>query len=77
MKLILEDIKKSFDKKEVLRGAAFTFETGNIYGLLGRNGAGKTTLFNCVKVVRKNLCKVRSLELAIRGRRSPFLQSKS
>ena len=48
MKLILKDIKKNFDKKEVLRGASFTFETGKIYGLLGRNGAGKTTLFNCV-----------------------------
>lgn len=48
MKLILDDIRKSFDKKEVLRGASFTFETGNIYGLLGRNGAGKTTLFNCI-----------------------------
>lgn len=48
MKLILNEIKKSFDKKEVLRGASFTFETGKIYGLLGRNGAGKTTLFNCI-----------------------------
>lgn len=48
MKLILNELKKSFDKKEVLRGASFTFETGKIYGLLGRNGAGKTTLFNCV-----------------------------
>ena len=26
----------------------FTFESGKIYGLLGRNGAGKTTLFNCL-----------------------------
>ena len=48
MKLVMEDIKKSFEKKEVLRGASFTFETGYIYGLLGRNGAGKTTLFNCI-----------------------------
>lgn len=48
MKLVLNDIKKSFEKKEVLRGATFTFETGRIYGLLGRNGAGKTTLFNCI-----------------------------
>ncbi len=48
MKLILNELKKSFDKKEVLRGASFTFETGKIYGLLGRNGAGKTTLFNCI-----------------------------
>ncbi len=48
MKLILSNIAKTFDKKEVLRGASFSFETGNIYGLLGRNGAGKTTLFNCM-----------------------------
>ncbi len=48
MKLILNDIKKSFEKKEVLKGASYTFEQGCIYGLLGRNGAGKTTLFNCI-----------------------------
>lgn len=48
MKLILENVKKSFDNKEVLKNASFTFEKGKIYGLLGRNGAGKTTLFNCI-----------------------------
>lgn len=48
MELVLRDIKKTFDKKNVLRGASFRFERGKIYGLLGRNGAGKTTLFNCL-----------------------------
>jgi ABC-2 type transport system ATP-binding protein len=48
MKLILSDIVKNFDKKKVLRDTSFTFEKGEIYGLLGRNGAGKTTLFNCI-----------------------------
>ncbi len=48
MKLIIRDLHKSYDKKEVLRGASFTFEKGKIYGLLGRNGAGKTTFFNCI-----------------------------
>jgi len=48
MKLILNKLRKSFEKKDVLCGASFTFETGKIYGLLGRNGAGKTTLFNCI-----------------------------
>lgn len=48
MKLVIRDLKKNFDKKEVLKGASFTFEQGKIYGLLGRNGAGKTTLFNCL-----------------------------
>lgn len=48
MRFVIEQLAKSFDKKEVLRDVTFTFETGRIYGLLGRNGAGKTTLFNCV-----------------------------
>ncbi len=48
MKLLIKDIKKNFENKEVLRGASFVFEKGKIYGLLGRNGAGKTTLFNCI-----------------------------
>ena len=48
MELILDQIKKSFGEKEVLKGASYTFRKGAIYGLLGRNGAGKTTLFNCL-----------------------------
>lgn len=48
MKLIIKDLKKNFEKKEVLRDISFEFEKGKIYGLLGRNGAGKTTLFNCI-----------------------------
>ncbi len=48
MKLRIEDIKKTFGTKEVLKGASYTFEKGKIYALLGRNGSGKTTFFNCV-----------------------------
>ena len=48
MELLLKDITKKFDNKEVLKGANFNFKKGKIYGLLGRNGAGKTTLFNCL-----------------------------
>ena len=48
MKLIIERLKKNFEKKEVLKDINFEFEKGKIYGLLGRNGAGKTTLFNCL-----------------------------
>ena len=51
MKLVIENVKKRFDKKEVLKGIDFEFEKGKIYGLLGRNGAGKTTLFNCLNEV--------------------------
>lgn len=48
MKVVIEHLAKSFEKKEVLKDISFTFESGKIYGLLGRNGAGKTTLFNCL-----------------------------
>ena len=48
MKLVIKNLKKSFEKKQVLKDINFSFEKGKIYGLLGRNGAGKTTLFNCI-----------------------------
>lgn len=48
MKFTIEHLSKNFDNKQVLRDISFTFESGKIYGLLGRNGAGKTTLFNCI-----------------------------
>ena len=48
MQLVIKNLKKNFDKKEVLKNINFEFEKGKIYGLLGRNGAGKTTLFNCL-----------------------------
>ncbi|MBR2246506.1 MAG: ABC transporter ATP-binding protein, partial [Bacilli bacterium] len=48
MKLIIENLNKKYDKKEVLKDIDFTFEEGKIYGLIGRNGAGKTTLFNAI-----------------------------
>jgi len=48
MKLILNNLSKSFNKKEVLNNINFTFESSKIYCLLGRNGVGKTTLFNCL-----------------------------
>ena len=48
MKLVIKNLKKNFERKEVLKEINFEFEKGKIYGLLGRNGAGKTTLFNCL-----------------------------
>ena len=48
MRLSVNNLSKSFDKKSVLDNVSYTFEQGKIYGLLGRNGAGKTTMFNCL-----------------------------
>ena len=48
MKLIIENLNKSYEDKRVLEDINFTFEQGKIYGLIGRNGVGKTTLFNSI-----------------------------
>ena len=48
MQFVIDHLSKKFEKKEVLRDVNFVFESGKIYGLLGRNAAGKTTLFNCL-----------------------------
>lgn len=48
MKLQIVDLIKNYNEKKVLQHAAFTFEQGKIYSILGRNGAGKTTLFHCM-----------------------------
>ncbi|MEJ5338938.1 MAG: LPS export ABC transporter ATP-binding protein [Aquificaceae bacterium] len=46
--LVAREIKKSFRKREILRGVDLELRRGEIVGLLGPNGAGKTTLFNCL-----------------------------
>ena len=53
MKFVIEHLSKHFEAKRVLQDIDFTFESGKIYGLLGRNGAGKTTLFNCIAGLEK------------------------
>ena len=44
----IEEIKKSFKDKEVLKGVSFSVEEGDRVALLGNNGAGKSTLFNII-----------------------------
>lgn len=41
-----ENVKKTYNKKEVLKDINLNLEQGKIYGLIGRNGAGKTTLLS-------------------------------
>lgn len=41
----LEGVRRSFGRKEILRGVTASAETGKVIGLLGRNGEGKSTLF--------------------------------
>lgn len=44
--LVVNQIKKSFDGKEVLKDIHFAAEKGEIIALLGPSGSGKTTLLN-------------------------------
>ncbi|SUY48056.1 multidrug ABC transporter ATPase [Clostridium putrefaciens] len=47
--LQIDNLIYSYDgETNVINGASFKIEKGNIYCILGVNGAGKTTLFNCI-----------------------------
>ena len=42
------DLRKSYRKREVVRGVSIEMSGGEIVGLLGPNGAGKTTTFSMI-----------------------------
>ena len=46
--LEVNQISKSFFRKEALQDVSFKVNTGEIYGVLGPNGAGKTTLIRVI-----------------------------
>ena len=44
----LRDLRKSFGKTEIIRGASLTVAPGERVAIIGPNGAGKSTLFNLI-----------------------------
>jgi branched-chain amino acid transport system ATP-binding protein len=44
----LRDVRKSFGKTEIIRGASLTVNAGERVAIIGPNGAGKSTLFNLI-----------------------------
>ena len=46
--LELKDLRKSFGKTEIIRGASLAVNTGERIAVIGPNGAGKSTLFNLI-----------------------------
>jgi len=43
----INQLKKHFNEKQVLRGVDLEVPPGTVLGLLGQNGSGKTTLLKC------------------------------
>ena len=48
MQLIIRNLTKLIDKTPVLSKIFYTFESGRIYGLVGKKNSGKTLLFICI-----------------------------
>lgn len=48
MSLIIENVKKSFGRLEVLKGISFEVEQGEFFFLLGSSGCGKSTLLRII-----------------------------
>ena len=49
--LEIENLRKSFGKKQAVKGLSFTLEKGEVLGFLGPNGAGKSTTLRMVSGV--------------------------
>jgi ABC-2 type transport system ATP-binding protein len=51
--LTLQDIRKSYRGREVLKGISLRLLRGELVGLFGPNGAGKTTIIRCMSGLQK------------------------
>lgn len=71
--LQVKELRKSYGKKEVLKGIDLCIRKGDIFALLGVNGAGKTTALECIEGLRK----YDSGSIAVHGRMGIQLQSAS
>jgi branched-chain amino acid transport system ATP-binding protein len=48
LSLELKDVRKSFGRSEIIRGANLKVPKGERFAIIGPNGAGKSTLFNLI-----------------------------
>ena len=53
MRIVAQNISKSFDGKAVLKDISLTIEKPGIYALVGPNGSGKTTLMRMLALLEK------------------------
>ena len=53
MKIVLRNVSKAIKKQQILVNINAEFESGKIYGIVGRNGSGKTMLFRAMSGLMK------------------------
>ncbi len=54
MKILdVKDLRKSFNKTEVLKGVSFSVEKGEVVAIIGSSGSGKTTLLRCINFLEE------------------------
>nr|WP_269464989.1 amino acid ABC transporter ATP-binding protein [Sneathia vaginalis] len=51
MILKIEDLKKKYKDKEVLKGINFSVEKGEVISIIGPSGGGKSTLLRCINLL--------------------------
>ncbi len=51
--VIVEDIKKSYGKQNILNGISFSVGQGEAIAIVGRNGSGKSTLMQILSGIQK------------------------
>lgn len=50
--LVVKDLVKTYDDRNVVDGVSFEVKKGEIFGILGPNGAGKTTTLEMIETLR-------------------------
>ena len=48
MILSVNDVRKSFDGAQILRGISLSVNKGDVVAILGPSGSGKTTFLRCL-----------------------------
>jgi molybdopterin-binding protein len=54
MKIVAQNVSKSFEGKPVLRDVSLVIEKPGVYALVGPNGSGKTTLMRLLALLEKS-----------------------
>lgn len=46
--LVVENLRKQYDNKEVLKGVSLRAEKGDVISIIGSSGSGKSTFLRCI-----------------------------